>query len=185
MSDLDLLRAKILLALRSEACLKINFSVASMPVTGIGYAVIAAMVETQCIKIGTGGTSPGANANYDWRSTRLIFRDLSQKQVSFYATADGRAEIVHECTHAVIDFTQKGKTVKSAHNEFAAWLAQKVYAINAGDKPFNQGYIHAPLFRIAIQISRMGTSGVFQVDPADVADIGGKIRAAHELNNKA
>ena len=151
---------------------------------GGGFEAIAGFVQTQCVKIQVGGNAPNANANYDWRSNRLIFRPIAEKPVSYYATAEGRAAIVHECTHAIIDYTQKGKSVRSADNEFAAWLAQKVYAINAGDNPIAEGYYHAPLFAIARQISQNAGKGTFQVDPGDVLYIGNRFRAAYETINK-
>ncbi len=180
-SDEDILRAKAISILRSKACLDIKFSVAGMTVMAYGYGYVADMLAQNVIKVAIGNTG-GFTATYDGLNNKMTFGAKDPVNLS---TADGRATVVHECTHAVIDAIRKGKSVAYGDDEVAAYIAQTVYSMNAGDSFNKVGPVAGPLYNVASKIKNYSGQDVYMVDPGDVVGVRAQILAIYQAFAKA
>lgn len=177
----DVLRAKAVSILRSKACLDIKFSVAGMTLMAYGYGYVADMLAQDVIKVAIGATGV-FTAAYDSAHNRITF---GTKDPVDLATADGRGTVVHECTHALIDAIRKGRSVAYGDNEVAAYIAQTVYAMNAGDRFNTISPVAGPVFSIASKIRNYRGEGVYTVDPADVVSVRAQILAIYQAVAKS
>jgi hypothetical protein len=180
MSDEFKLRLKVLSALNSKACGAIAFQAAGISVMGYHYGYLADLVAQYCVDIKFGVVDPAASAEYDHTTDTLRF---SNRNLGFYATPSGRAQIIHECTHALIDAAHPGKPVRRSDNEFICWLAQTIYSLLAGDGVRRDGDFHGSLFAIASDAIRK-RDGVFMVDPQAVSFVAAILRSADALRAK-
>jgi len=128
MSAEEDLRKRVVNVLRSQACMQIQFNVAGSTVMGYGYGHVADVIEQGGIKIKIGNTG-AFTASYDHQGSTPTFVFGDPAMVS---SPEGRATIVHEATHAVIDAVRKGRTMAFGDNEVAAYLAEALYRINTG-----------------------------------------------------
>ncbi len=173
MSDEDLLRAKTISILRTRPCLDIRFSIAGITLMGYGYGYIADMLALDSVHVAIGNTG-GFTATYDNKSNTITFGTRNPADLG---TVDGRGTVIHECTHAVIDAVAKGRSVAYGDDEVAAYLAQTVYSLNAGDKINKVGPVAGPLYAVASKIR--AAQGVYVVDPAEIVGVRAQILAVY------
>ncbi|WP_395698052.1 hypothetical protein [Methylocella sp.] len=131
MGDEQQLRVKIVGVLNSRACLDIRFVAAGVSIMGYHYGYVCDLVAQGCVDVRFGVVDPSSGAEYDDGADVLRFR---RRDLGFYATLEGRAQIVHECTHAIIDVVRKGQSVRRADNEAIAWIAQTVFTLKSGGR---------------------------------------------------
>lgn len=170
----DILRAKTISIIRSRPCLDIAFTIAGMTLMGYGYGYVADMLQDGVIGVAIGPTG-GFDASYDSSANLITFSSPDPAKI---ATPSGRGTVVHECSHAVVDAVAKGKSVAYGDDEVAAYIAQTVYSINAGDSFNKVGPVAGPLYAIATKIIANKTkkdSPVYVVDPADYVAVRGVI----------
>jgi hypothetical protein len=177
MSDELQLRVKVVGTLNSNACHAIAFEAAGISVMGYHYGYLADLVAQHCIDVKFGVEDPDANGEYDYKTDTLRFKD---RGVGFYATKTGRALIVHECTHALIDVTHAGRPVRRADHEAIAWIAQTIYSILSGVSVRQDGDFHGSLFAVATD----AINGQFTVDPQAVSFLGAMLRGGDLVRAK-
>lgn len=166
-TDEDQLRNKAESILRPKPCMDIKFTLSGMTLMGYGYGYVAQMLTDGVIKVVIGQTH-GFTARYDSSINTLFFGTRNPGDLG---TVDGRGTVVHECTHAVVDATQKGKFVAFGNDEVAAYIAQTVYSLNAGDTINTVGPLSGPLVKIASKIRAYDAEGVYQVDPGVIIGV--------------
>jgi hypothetical protein len=173
MSAEEDLKKRVINILRSPACMRIQFTFAGSTVMGYGYGYVADVMEQGGIRIGIANTG-GFTANYDHRDKTPIFVFSDPAMVS---SPDGRATIVHEATHAVIDAVRMGRSINYGDNEVAAYIAEFIYRLNTG-LPLTGPL--APLLYPAVQnIRNFAGPGVYVVHPEEVANARALILAVY------
>lgn len=180
-SNEELLRAKTISILRSRACLDIAFTISGMTLMGYGYGYVADMLAQDAVHVLIGNTN-GFTARYDGSINTIFYGTRNPADL---ATVDGRGTVVHECTHAVIDAIRKGRWVDYGDDEVAAYLAQTVYAMNAGDSFNKVGPVAGPLYAVAKKIKNYRGEGVYAVDPADIVGVRAQILSLYGALAKA
>jgi hypothetical protein len=109
-------------------------------------------------------------------SSRSNHYDPGTDTINWNSTSVTDPTIVHESVHAVIDATHVGQTVSVATGEAVAYVAESLYAMNAGDDDhtIDDRNLMRASYVLARQIRAFNTanpSGVF-VCPANlVADV--------------
>jgi hypothetical protein len=163
----DYLKSRVILILRSAACLNIQFTIVGSTVMGYGYGCVADMIEHGDIgvQIGDTGGFPVRYAHQPDSSPTLTF---GSDDPTFASSASGRATIVHEATHAVIDAGRKS-AIAGGDDEVAAYLAQAIYSLNAGDAPSESGPLARPVYQIARKIKNFAGPGIYVVNPDEIA----------------
>ena len=164
MSAEEDLRKRVVNVLRSQACMQIQFNVAGSTVMGYGYGYVADVIEQGGIKIKIGNTG-AFTASYDHQGSTPTFVFGDPAMVS---SPEGRATIVHEATHAVIDAVRKGRTMAFGDNEVAAYLAEALYRINTG-APLT-GPLVPKLMPVVRKIRSFPGPGVYDVKPDEIAE---------------
>jgi hypothetical protein len=165
----DYLKSRVILILRSTACLNIQFTIVGSTVMGYGYASVADMIEHGDIgiQIGDTGSFPVRYTHQPDSSPTLTF---GSGDPTFASSPSGRAKIVHEATHAVIDTGRKsGAIAGGGDDEVAAYLAQTIYALNAGDAPNQTGPLAGPVYQTAHKIKNFAGPGIYVVNPDEIA----------------
>jgi hypothetical protein len=99
--------------------------------------------------------------------------DPAFNTITFTSSDPDTATIVHEATHAVIDATNPGLAVSVATGEAVAYVAESVYALNAGldDHTIDDRGIMRTAYVLARQIRAFNTTsrtGVFTCPYSDV-----------------
>lgn len=165
----DYLKSRVVLILRSTACLSIQFNMVGSTVMGHRYASVADMVEQGDIDVGVGDTG-GFRVRYAHQSDFIPTLTFDSEDPMFPTTPSGRAAIVHEATHAVIDDRRRGvANAGSGDDEVAAYLAQTIYALNAGDPVVQTGPLAGPVYRVALKIKKFAGPGLYAVSPEEIA----------------
>jgi hypothetical protein len=175
------LRADLISAiLRSKPCSDIGFWAAGTSIMGYHYGYIAELIDKGAVR-----TQPyakrGYGGQYDPNDQTLYLNGATY--TGYYASAGGRATIVHECTHAIFHLLKSGQIVRLADDEFIAWLAETIYRMNAGYDVIGSAD-NAPKFRKSLFfvaqkcINQRGD--ICQVDPRAVHDVGTELFAAAE-----
>lgn len=172
MASEDTLRSKVSEILNSPACLRIRFRVDAVGIQTYMYSYIAQAVRENRVHIvihndknpdGQKISKPERTAEYNPKTNTLLFRSAD-----IYKDADGKATIVHEATHAVIDATHANGTVRSGQNELAAYLAQMLYSMYSNDKYNKVGPLAGPIYQLALKVFAFNSehkSGLFVCDP--------------------
>jgi hypothetical protein len=174
-SDQDTMRGVIGGVLRSRACMSIEFGISGMSIMPYGYGYVADMLDQGAISIGFADIGP-VTAQYS--PSRFTF---GRNALASASSADGRATIVHEATHAQIDGTHPGKYVDRGDNEMAAYLAETIYRINAGDPTPDDGYIGAPLVTLARKVIALAPDGFYELTPYDYENLKPQILAVYRI----
>lgn len=179
MSAEEDLRKRVVSVLRSPACMNIKFTIVGSTVMGYGYGYVADVIEQGGIKVKIGNTG-AFTANYDHRGSTptFVFGDPS-----IVSSPEGRATIVHEATHAVIDAVRKGRTIAFGDNEVAAYLAETIYRMNT-NAPLT-GPLAPFLIPVARKIKNFPGPGVYIVKPEEVADARSRILAVYAQKARA
>jgi hypothetical protein len=105
------------------------------------------------------------------------YDDLQNPHAVVLPSADPAPRpIVHEATHAVIDATHKGQKILKGDNEAAAFLAESVYGLLAGEPmgPECPSYFSRAFRGVAEQIRAFNSthaSGLFPVPPGDAMNL--------------
>ncbi|WP_395664899.1 hypothetical protein [Methylocella sp.] len=182
MGDELQLRAKIVGVLNSRACLDIRFVAAGISILGYHYGYLCDLVCQHCVGVSFGVEDPDALAEYNDRSNTLRF---ARRDLGFYATHAGRAQIVHECTHAVIDVVRAGKTVRRADNEAIAWIAQTMFLLLSGQTVPEGNDFRQSLAAVARDaIARSRDDGPYVVPASATSFIGETLQGADKLRAK-
>jgi hypothetical protein len=174
----ELLRSRVIRILRSRACLDIQFTIAGSTIMGYGYGYVADMIEQNGVRIRIGDTG-GFTAKYDHQPNGTPTLTFDPKDPSLASSPSGRATIVHEATHAVLDAVGKGKTIGYGDDEVAAYLAQTIYSLNAGDTINTVGPLAGPLYQLALRVKRFPGPGVYIVKPDEIVDLRRQILAGY------
>ena len=176
----EILKARVINVLRSPACLDIQFTIAGSTIMGYGYGYVADMIKQDGIRIRIGNTG-AFTASYDHHGSTptFVFGDPS-----IVSSPDGRATIVHEATHAVIDAVRKGRTIAFGDNEVAAYLAETIYRMNTNSP------LTGPLAPFLIPVARRIKScppdkRVYVVRPEEVAEARSRILAVYAQKARA
>ena len=159
-AELQNLRVRADSILRTQACNSIHFRVDNVTInsymTGyIGHAILKDRVH---LTVDSDHTN-----NYDHRNDTINFYSLNEPSWA----------IVHESIHAVIDATHGGKTVTVGTGEAVAYIAETVYALNAGltSHTIDDHRTMSTAYRIAKQIrayNASGATGVYTVPQGEV-----------------
>jgi hypothetical protein len=179
MSAEEDLRKRVVNVLRSQAGMNIKFTIVGSTVMGYGYGYVADVIEQGGIKIKIGNTG-AFTASYDHRGSTPTFVFGNPSIVS---SPEGRATIVHEATHAVIDAVRKGRTIAFGDNEVAAYLAETVYRMNT-NAPLT-GPLAPFLIPVARKIKSFPGPGVYAVRPEEVAEARSRILAVYAQKARA
>ena len=165
----DYLKSRVVLILRSTACLSIQFNMVGATVMGHCYASVADMVEHGDIDVGVGNAG-GFRVRYAHQPDFIPTLTFDSEDPMFPTTPSGRAAIVHEATHAVIDRGRRGSAnAGGGDDEVAAYLAQTIYALNAGDPVVQTGPLAGPVYRVALKIKNFAGPGLYAVSPEEIA----------------
>jgi hypothetical protein len=180
----DVLRTGVIRILRSRACLNIQFTIVGSTIMGYGYGYVADMIEQGGVKITFGNTGIG-DAQYDHRphSTPTLTFDPNNPAIA--SSPSGRAQIVHEATHAVLDAVRKGRTIGFGDDEVAAYLAQTIYSLNAGDTINTTGPLAGPLYQLALKVKRFPGPGVYVVRSDEIAGLRMQIMTVYTARARA
>lgn len=135
--------------LRSNAVKEINFRFASLNVSGHGYWELSNCFADHPIRhrirvtIRPQIVGPNAIAMYSPADDKLNLRSPDA-----LASAEGRATVVHECTHAQMDL--RGQRTRIRSEEGAAFIAEAWYLLASGEQPADPGFgLTADLIAIA------------------------------------
>src|SRR2546423_8403338 len=112
------LRSRAENVLSSPACRAVRFRLDNVAIQTFMYSTIANAIREDRVHMRI-----GRSRHYD-HLTNTIWLDTAD--VPPYV-------IVHEATHAVLDATHVGQNITVGTHEAAAYLAETVYALNAGD----------------------------------------------------
>jgi hypothetical protein len=164
----DYLKSRVILILRSAACLNIQFTIVGSTVKGYGYGCVADMIEQGGIGIQIGDTG-GFRVRYTHQPDSSPALTFGSDDPTFASSASGRATIVHEATHAVIDAGRKGSAMAGGDDEVAAYLAQAIYSLNAGDALIETGPLAGPVHQVARKIKNFVGPGIYVVNPDEIA----------------
>lgn len=169
--------------LRSKPCADIAFEVAGTNIRGYHYGYAADLVDKGAIKIGPPSTNPGFAGEYGVQSQTVFLK--GGKTLGFFASADGKETIVHECTHAIVHLLKAGKTVRHIDEEFTAWLASTIYRLNAGFAVIGS-QSNAPTFRknLLFVAQKCIKETGFKVDPLAIDSVGKELIAAEKAAGK-
>ncbi|MEZ5428047.1 MAG: hypothetical protein R2747_17375 [Pyrinomonadaceae bacterium] len=113
---------------------QINFSLRGLLVTGRGFEELSFCFSDTPIRhririlVRPELISRTADAEYHSDTDKLLFRTPAVLQ-----TYVGRATVVHECTHALLDLRSRASSVRS--EESAAFIAEAWYLLNCGYDP--------------------------------------------------
>jgi hypothetical protein len=162
MADEDILRNKVLATLRSTPCLDIKFSFGAITIGGMYYSIMAGFVQAGVLKIAFGVSNPKYDAEF--RDGSLVFKPLNVQPATYFDTADGQGQIVHECTHAIVAETQKGNMVDRLDDEYVAYLAEAVFSLNKNPK-FKGAHLLGSMPSKVTQKNQ--EKGIFVVNPGD------------------
>jgi len=165
----EYLKSRVVLILRSTACLNIQFTIVGSTVMGYGYASLADMIEQGDIDVGVGDAG-GFGVRYAHQRDFIPALTFDSDDPMFATTPSGRAAIVHEATHAVIDCGRRGvASASGGDDEIAAYLARTIYSLNAGDPVVQTGPLAGPVYRIALKIKKFAGPGLYVVSPEEIA----------------
>jgi hypothetical protein len=163
----EYLKSRVILILRSAACLNIQFTIVGSTVMGYGYGSVADMIEQSDIAIKVGDTG-GYRVRYVHQPDLRPSLTFSSDDPTFPSSPSGRAAIVHEATHAVIDSIRKGGAIPGGDDEVAAYLAQAIYSLNAGDVLNQTGPLAGPVYKTALKIKSFAGPGLYVVNPDEI-----------------
>jgi hypothetical protein len=80
--------------------------------------------------------------------------------------------IVHESTHALINATHVGKSIRCGSHETAAYLAESLWALNTdNDVAVDVPHLNQRMYRLARRVKEFNSQnrmGLFVCDPAEV-----------------
>jgi hypothetical protein len=179
----ELLRSRVIRILRSRACLSIQFTIVGSTIMGYGYGYVADMIERGGVKITFGNTGIG-DAQYDHQPHLTPTLTFDPNNPAIASSPSGRAQIVHEATHAVLDAVRKGRTIGFGDDEVAAYLAQTIYSLNAGDTVNKVGPFNEVLYQLALKIKNFG-SGVYVVKPDEISGLRMQIMTVYTARARA
>lgn len=162
-AEIKSLRQRTVGILRSKPCMDIKFTMDNITIMGYGYGYISQMIEEENVDFSIGNVG-NFTALYNSRNNTFGFKTAD---IGKSGDAGERGTIVHEATHAVIDATGKGRTIKYATDEVAAYLAEMIYALNCRDPINTTGPVAGPLYLLARKVLGWRGEGVYVCDPAD------------------
>lgn len=157
------LRARADSILRKPACNSIRFRLDNVTLHTFMYGYIGHAIANDRVHIRIDGN-------------RGDSYDPGNDTITFGSTDIPDYTIVHEATHAIIDATHSGKTVTVAAGEAVAYVAESLYALNAGhtSHTIDDPRLMRTAYTIARQIRAFNASqstGVFTVAAGDVTQI--------------
>jgi hypothetical protein len=149
--------------LSSPAANAVRFQLDNVAIHSYMLGYIATAVGDDRVHVRVDG-SRANSYNPEFNTINFIFADPDD------------ATIVHESTHAAIDATNPGLAVTVATGEAVAYVAESVYALNAGfdDHTIDDRGIMRAAYVLARQIrayNAINPSGVYTCPPSDVATL--------------
>lgn len=132
-TPLQLAKNEVYDVLMSRAAQAIDFTLGAHNIDGTGYFQVMRAIQSERIDIIFYTLPSGAAAGYNDRPyPRHSARDallLPETRPTF--KLDYHANILHECTHAIIDMRQSAGT--RGDNEAAAHVAAELFRLNSGE----------------------------------------------------
>ena len=127
----------VLNALGDSVTSQLDYWVGSVHVSGKWFGIIRDHVRTGNILVNSG-------------SSNLAFYDpktdvLTTQQGNGPADLDQRAQLLHECTHALVDIFYADNTITRHNDELSAYITQFVYMMRS-DNSFTVGPNNKPWF---------------------------------------
>lgn len=132
-TPLQLAKNEVCDVLMSRAAQAIDFKLGTYHIDGTGYFEVMRAIQSERIDIVFFTLPSGAAAGYNDRPySRHPARDaLLLPETRPTIKLDYHANILHECTHAIIDMRQSAGT--RGDNEAAAHVAAELFRLNSGD----------------------------------------------------
>jgi hypothetical protein len=153
------LRARIVGVVATPACADIRFKLANVHIHRFMYNYVAGLIQEDRIHVDTDG-----NPGYDHNSKTLVLDE-----------DEPDATIVHESTHALINITHAGKTITKGVHETSAYLAEALWALNAGREiAIDVPVVDRKVGRLARKIKAFYAGNrmqLYDVEPGDYVDI--------------
>jgi hypothetical protein len=120
----ELAKSTVVKVLNDSATSGLNFHVGRVHINGASYGTIRAHVEKDNILVvyGKSATMAYYNPGTDILQTQAIAGDVD---------IDGRALLLHESTHALIDIFHEDEGVTRHFGELAAYVAQYAYTLRS------------------------------------------------------
>jgi hypothetical protein len=137
-----LLKTNIKNTLLSQPMVWINFSVAGVTIGTMFYQILWGFINAGIVQCQVDKTKvrAGAAANFDPSSNTITTKTPEIRYT------DEKANLVHECTHAVLDVILKSP-MTDLTNETFAYLAEAIFtmasSVGLGYSPFSSGSIQA------------------------------------------
>jgi len=143
------LKHRIAAVLEEPAVKSINFQIGKLPVTSFQLKKVAGKIENDEIHVYVYRQLNHA-AEYVPRHDSIVL-----KSDDVLDSVYGKSAIVHEAVHAMTDMNRATSTTLYS-DEVAAYLAQMIYALAAGDEKFRfKALIMNPAGRIARETLRL------------------------------
>ena len=156
--------------LRSPQVREINFTMRGIRVTGAGFAELATHFSDQTIPQRIRVTvrpelvPPGDDAVYESLEDKINLRSDT-----VLSSPVGRSVVVHECTHAQLDF--RGRTTSVRSEEGAGFIAETWYLLASGMTDAETGLINGSDIRnIAANLrsQAQNTGGIVEVSAEQI-----------------
>jgi hypothetical protein len=143
------LKHRVAAVLQEPAVKRIHFQMGKLPVTSFQLKKVAAKIEKDEIHVYVYRQLKHAAEYVPRRDSILLKRD------DILASVYGKSAVVHEAVHAMTDMNRATSTTLYSA-EVAAYLAQMIYALAAGDEKFRfKALIMNPAGRIAREALRL------------------------------
>lgn len=153
--------------LRNEyAVSMINFKLRSTDISSNMYKVLAYHLDVGRLKIKTAEQKKGVGANYVGKGTNTIF---VPPHFSVANSLDNQMMLIHECTHAIIDYKAIGKH-DFAENEASAYVAAAVFAMYKNLATVVPGQTFGLSMTETIA-QKVVLNGQHQIDESDAIDL--------------
>ena len=154
--EIEYLRKRIGQILKSAACLEIRFKVANICIQRFMYTYIGDAILKDDVHLDI------ADARQYDHTTNVLTLDS-------YDVAP--TVIVHECTHAVINATHVGKSIRNGAHETAAYLAESLWALlTDNDVAVDVPHLDRRMYDVAKEVKAFNAKnrmGLYELDPAE------------------
>lgn len=173
----DQLKARLINLLRSREVKLIKFKVASIKVSGVGYARIAELLDARVsnnirVEVNPGRLTGGKQAEF----VNNVFVFKSSDWGTGMAAGYEQGIMLHEATHALVANTLASST-DVLSNEMAAFIAQFTWYVMLGGS-ITRSPIEVEASKLAPKVFGAGTNG-YNFDPGETASLAKAIKAIY------
>lgn len=160
-ADVATARTKAKKILSEQTCNLVRFSLSNVTIHWGQYSFIGGLIRDKWININFADVH-----SYNHETDTINFTDRNP---------DG-FEVVHEATHALIDYTRNGQTVSKGVHEACAYVAETVYSLattgSMHDTYFK--FLNTPVYELASKIlahTAGGKTSMFTCSSGEVNNI--------------